>query len=135
MKYLEYLRIPYCHKKSDCFSLVRAFYGNELGIRIPDFDYEVNWHESEPDLILQKAPEFGFHQVYEAPKFADVLLLRHRGLPTHLGVVVDKGDFLHTTLKGTACHSYVTGYWADKICAVLRHKGLNNENNSSSRIH
>lgn len=133
MKYLDYLRIPYCHKTSDCLSLVRTFYANELKILIPEIDYEFNWHDSEPDLILRRAPEFGFCEISGSPKFADVLLLTHKGLPTHLGVVVDKGDFLHTTLKGTACHSYVTGFWADKICAVLRYKGLNDENNSSPR--
>lgn len=130
MKFLEYLKIPYCHMKSDCFSLVRTFYGKEFGIQIPSFDYEENWHDLAPDLIFLKAAEFGFCSAKDQPKFGDVLVLKHRGLPTHLGVVVDHKDFLHTTLKGTACHSYVSGYWADKICAVLRQKGLSHENNS-----
>lgn len=122
MRFLDYLKIPYCHMKSDCFSLVQKFYENEFQIELPSFDYEENWHDADPDLIFLKAAEFGFSEISGPPKFGDVLVLKHRGLSTHLGVVIDKGDFLHTTLKGTACHSHVSGFWADKICAVLRYK-------------
>lgn len=128
----KYLLIPYKSQGSDwkgcdCFGLVKLYYQTEFGIELKTPDYASDWYKAEPKRIMKEYSKYGFKRVKEIQP-GDLLVLNDEGYPRHLGVVVSSENFLHTTIKGTACHSYVQGQWADKIAMILRYKGKRNAN-------
>lgn len=134
MNLIKYLKIPHRHlgrdfKGCDCFGLVRLFYQQEFGIELPDYqEYQPDWHLSDARKILRLYTQFGFSEIsLSAPNLlpGDILLLNETGYPKHLGVVVERGSFLHVLTNGAACHSWQQGHYRDKIHSAFRYdKGL-----------
>jgi cell wall-associated NlpC family hydrolase len=132
MNLVKYLAIPYKPSESsfkgcDCFGLVKLWFETERGIAINTPDYTHDWYKSEPKRISKEYSKYGFKRVKDI-KPGDVLVLIDEGFPRHLGIVISEESFLHTTVRGTACHSFVQGPWSDKISMVLRYKGKRNDN-------
>lgn len=129
MNYIDYLKIPYepfgrSFKGCDCVGLVTLIYETELGITFKLVDYSLDWYKDSPKLILSNYKKYKFKQV-DCPQKYDVLVLLEAGLPKHLGIVLDNGNFIHTTKVGTAVHSYVQGKYSQNIVTILRHVKVN----------
>lgn len=121
MNLVEYLKIPYVAGVHDCYTLIRFFYQQEFGINLPEVGYDRHWYRHNPSLILDSYKQAGFTQVADGYTFGDVLLLKDKGIPKHLGVIISDEEFLHTTLNGTCVHSFKQGVWAARKVAVFRH--------------
>lgn len=98
--FAKYVGIPFVdHGRDatgcDCWGLVRLIYKNEFDIDLPDLG----------PLYGCTTDKDGMKRVYEdqlvkwskvkKPQIGDVVLLRIKGLPVHVGVMVDKGVMLH----------------------------------------
>ena len=123
----QYIGIPYENKGRnfngcDCFGLVRLFYRNEYGSELPEVnDYldASNGEDANKSLMNNKA---GYVKVpFESREAGDILLLRVNGLPTHLGIVINDKNMIHT-MKG--CESVVEDYssykWNNRIEGIYR---------------
>ena len=107
----------------DCWGLVRMVYRNHLDVDLPEYagDY-VSAHEAREVAALVAGERLGWTPVpigRERPM--DVVLLRVMGHPTHVGVVVEPGVFLHC-LRGmdTVLESYRSAAWRKRLEGFYR---------------
>lgn len=118
---------------SDCFSFVRDWYKQELGIVIPDFYRQENFWEKGQELYLDNLDSAGF--VRDIPfrdiRYGDVILFKLTGtaITTHAGVYVGGNRIAHH-LKGRLSSYDILGqYYKDKISTIVRHRSRVDENN------
>ena len=125
----KYLNIPYKPKGRsmqglDCWGLVQAIYSKELFVVLPGFleDYD-DISRSQVSTAISKNMRDWFEVEKGQEQAFDVVVLNIRGLPTHVGVLVDpeKKLFIHVSPD-----SFVTierldsKKWYNRILAFMR---------------
>lgn len=81
--------------RADCYTLLYDFYNRCYGIEIPRYDYDSLKQEKPPEEVWK---DWKVTNPDEASP-GDVLLL-HSDLGMHLGILLDEGEFLHSTCIG-----------------------------------
>jgi cell wall-associated NlpC family hydrolase len=85
--------IPYSEK--DCWSLCKSFYSEVLGIELK------NYFETLPqDRVVMKNlvyTNMGDFQKTDSPKFGDIILIKFKGLESHIAIFIDNSTMFHTT--------------------------------------
>lgn len=88
--------VPYSEK--DCWQLVKAFYNLVFNTELKHY-----YKDTPPDLHVRKNLIYSnmgdFLEVKGTPKFGDIILLKVRGIESHIGVYVGEGRMLHTAIK------------------------------------
>lgn len=122
--YLEYLRIPYSPLKQDCYGLIKLFYRQEYGINLPDLVYPVKLGSLDYDVIETNYLDAGFEKTLASDfSYGNIIVFGKNKLGVHLGVSLSDGTFLHTTIKGTARHSYINSEWSEQLLYTLKYRG------------
>lgn len=107
----------------DCWGLVRLFYQNELGIQLPsyDTDYLTSAHrESVAGAIVKFLPDAGWARV-EDGRQGDLVIFKIFGLPTHVGILLNKDDFLHAFAGCDSCIERLSAItWSRRIHGIFR---------------
>lgn len=136
----------YYHGTQDCYSLVRDYYGRELGLELPDFARLDEWWENadnEP-LYEQNFEKAGFVAVNGTPQKHDVILCRV-GRTHHINhalVFVGNGKLqsentpdcvgdnlvLHHPHGRLSVREIYGDSWHKRTALIVRHKELMNEN-------
>lgn len=96
----EMVGIPYLdggrdREGLDCYGLVLLFM-KELGIDLPDWDYERDWAKQGGNLLIENYHEHAeqIGRVYMAP--GDLIMFEnHPGVANHLGIFLGSGKFIH----------------------------------------
>lgn len=125
----KYIKIPFAEcgrseKGADCWGLAIIIYKNELNIDLPellgyndthDRKYISDLYETEHKL-WQEVP-LGQEKPY------DIIVFRTMGLPTHIGIVIGKGDMIHCERGiGTCVNNYKKDVlWTKRIVGVYRY--------------
>jgi proteasome lid subunit RPN8/RPN11 len=122
------LEREFSHGILDCYSLVRDYYRQTLGIALPDFEREDAWWEKDEgapgsNLYLDQFSQAGFLQV----PFAD--LQPHDGLimqvaarrPNHAAVYLGDGVILHHLYGQLSRRESFTEDWQRRVAMVVRH--------------
>lgn len=97
--YDKYIGIPYKEygrdeNGIDCWGLARLFYKQELGIDLPS--YETETVRSFDPKLSKSVDEFISNWTKTAaPKLGDLCLFNILGEPTHVGLYLENGRFLH----------------------------------------
>lgn len=125
----EYIHIPFKeHGREpdgcDCWGLARVIYKEKLGIELPTLlDYK-NTKDSRAiaDLYEEEHKEWENIPIGQEKEF-DILVFKILGLPTHIGVVINKGMMIHCEY-GSGTH--ITEYskdiqWKKRLAGVYRH--------------
>jgi proteasome lid subunit RPN8/RPN11 len=73
--YNKYVGKPYKLGSSDCFSIIRNYYKNELNIDIKDYPRDVNWVSKPGNDYERYYQDEGFFQVEDLAK-NDIILLK-----------------------------------------------------------
>ena len=97
----QYITIPFVEhgrerKGCDCWGLARVIYKEQLGIDLPTLlDYK-DTHDSHniADLYENEHKEWEEIPLGQEKEF-DILVFKILGLPTHIGVVINKGMMIH----------------------------------------
>jgi proteasome lid subunit RPN8/RPN11 len=126
------------HGTVDCYTLVRDYYAQHLGIELPDFDREDGWWERRVDakgrlmapqnLYREHFAEAGFVDVGTVePVLHDVLLMQvHADVENHAAVYVQPDAFgpriLHHLYGRLSGHEPWGGCWRQSTTTVLRHR-------------
>lgn len=116
----------FCHGVLDCYTLIRDYYAEQLGIALPDFARAERWWEKGGDLYRQHFAEAGFAAVEtSALREHDVILMRVASpVPNHAAVYLGGQVMLHH-LQGRLSSRDVYGGWYQlNTTQVLRHKGM-----------
>jgi proteasome lid subunit RPN8/RPN11 len=117
------------HGVLDCYTLVRDYYLQELGIELPDFERKDGWWETpgQPgsNLYRDNFAAAGFELVNGPPAAHDVLLMRVAArVDNHAAVYIGDGTILHHLYGRLSCRDVWGDGWARHTTAVLRHRQL-----------
>lgn len=108
----------------DCWGLVVMVYAQQLGVRLPGFDGALG--DGCAMALRQVAKTIAQQSVewarYLVPQPFDVALFRNHGLPSHVGIVVDRNCMLHIADGIDACIERFDGVlWKHKLIGFYRH--------------
>jgi cell wall-associated NlpC family hydrolase len=117
----------------DCWSIVRDYYRQELGITLPDFEREGEWWRDIPgrparNRYVETLPTLGFEFVADTPRTGDVFLMQvGAGAKTsnHAAVYLGDGLILHHVQDRLSSRDMYGGYWQHCTTHRLRHRSLN----------
>ena len=125
----EYVGIPFAdHGRDrsgcDCWGLVRLVLGNHYGVEVPSYA------ETYPDANKPSASEAvdTLRQIdfipLSYPEPGAIVVLRVKGLPWHVGVMVNDHYFLHIMRGINAVCERIDGLtWANKVMGFYRYAG------------
>lgn len=124
----KYIAIPFVEKGRDkagldCYGLVRLVYGQEIGIDLPDYlaAYETtDDREALNALISHEKSQLWREKPNGRECEFDVAVLKMRGVPMHVGVVIGGGKMLHC-LKGvgTSIERYNSIKWQSSVAGFF----------------
>jgi len=98
----RYVGIPYKERGrsaagADCWGICLMFAREQLRVELPEYFYsEADLLEAAPRLIERATRPGGRWVQVERPALGDVAVFRIKGLPTHCGLVLVGGLFLHS---------------------------------------
>lgn len=136
----DYIGIPFLangreRSGCDCYGLVRLVIRERLGLALPGYadDYQgVDDRAAIAGLVhadldrMEAVPcEVQPFRSRGVERLGDVIVLRWKGQPVHMGVVVARGQMLHTYRKAeSCCVEYSDAVYAWLILGIHRFPGL-----------
>lgn len=116
----------WAHGLLDCYSIIRDYYAQELGIQIPDFDREFEWWVKGGNLYIENYEKAGFRQIeMKDIRKNDVLIMQIMSpVPNHGAVYLGDDMMLHHLSKRLSCRDIFGGYYKKHCVKVLRHEAL-----------
>lgn len=131
MWYDDLLGIPFAEKGRgldgfDCWGLVQYVYARELKIQLPGYEWIyqntiTDCRDISAAVLNQSAEHWQKVEQKDAQQF-DVIIMRMRGLPMHVGIVTRAGRMLHCIDGiGVSHESYVNVRWQNRILGFVRH--------------
>lgn len=111
----------------DCWGLVCLCYDEQLHVKLPRFTDRYT-DEYSPSLYadLFEANRSGW-QSAKGPRTFDLINLRVDGVPSHVGVVVTPGRFLHAwegSDSGIEYYDHRSKRWKNRVVGFWRLRGL-----------
>jgi cell wall-associated NlpC family hydrolase len=117
---------PFMHGIYDCFSLVRDYYRQELGIELADVPRDWDWWNGGLNLYEENMAAWGFRPLdpsTEELRPGDGFLCRLRSeVLNHAGIYIGDGLFLHHA-QGSLSHRSPIHVWAKHIDRWVRYEG------------
>lgn len=109
----------------DCWGLVRLILSEQFGIALPSFAAEYRRTTDTgkiSDLILREVPAWQFVTAGDE-RLGDVIILRQRGAPMHVGVVLGDQRMLHIEHGvNSAIEPYSGPCWKDRVFGFYRYR-------------
>ena len=110
------------HGTVDCFTFIRDYYMQELGIEMPDYYRADNWWLSGESHYLDRADDAGFYLVDELKKNDVIFMTVGSQVPNHGAIYLGDGKIGHHQV-GRLSSIDVYGGWYEKITThIARHK-------------
>ena len=104
----RYIGLPYNFRGRsvdgiDCLGLVQLFYREEFGIELPEYLYGDEFKTDECAEAIKIGEFDGNWQRVDDAQYADLLVYRVMGQPTHVGLDVCNGLMLHAFQGRNSC--------------------------------
>ena len=123
----KYVGIPFEDKgrttlSVDCWGLVRLVYKIEKEIDLPSYDecYDHTNDVSKIDSHIKNEWAMSWSHP-DAPESFDIIILKRRGVPMHVGIVTRPGFMLHCEQgAGTVHEKYTSMRWENKLMGFAR---------------
>lgn len=115
----------YAHGILDCYSLIRDWYAQELGIELPMFeDRRDDWWKNGGNLYVENLERCGFRRVsLKEIRRGDMVLMQIRSnVPNHGGVYLGDGTILHHLENRLSSRDLYDGYFQQVTVLIARHK-------------
>ena len=112
----------------DCWGLLVIVYHEKLHIELPIYE-DVNWKDSTAVWLAIAENEKGsWREVAREDRAEyDVVTLRIKGIPWHVGVLVDRNRFVHADpVRGICVERLDSVHWRNRVVAYHRLKGDEN---------
>jgi len=119
-----YIGLPFREKGRstdgvDCWGLVRLVYAERFGIALPDLSDRYAASEDGPTVertVEGETAPGGSWRLREAPEVGSVGVFRVKGLPSHVGIAVADGRFLHSFPGvNSVVESYQSPAWSNRL--------------------
>lgn len=125
----RYVRIPFSDKgrtfkSCDCWGLVRLIYKFELDIDLPDYsECYSNTKDGEAIMAHILSVKDKHWQDVPEPKEFDLIILKYKGFPWHVGVVITPKKMIHCGYgAGTVIADFPSTAWPkNKIVGFARY--------------
>lgn len=114
----------FCHGVLDCFSLLRDYYKDELGIEIADYERDERWWEKGQNLYLEGYEKAGFVRVDKPQKHDICLMQLHSSVPNHGAIFLGDGTILQHLQNRLSGIYHWGGFWQRSTTHVFRHRSL-----------
>lgn len=109
-------------KKIDCYGLI-VLYFKGFDVNLPDYSYTEDWEKNSELFLSEYAKCFRKLDPTEKPEIGDVILFHWKENPTHAGVYLGGGRFIHSYDKaGTRIDSLTNPHWKQKVDNYFRIK-------------
>ena len=112
------------HGSVDCYSLIRDYYSQTLGIALPDFEREDSWWLAGQNLYLDHFAEAGFVEVKEVQKHDMLLMQVASPVPNHGAIYIGDGQIIQHCYGRLSSRDIYGGYWRKVPSHILRHEEL-----------
>jgi proteasome lid subunit RPN8/RPN11 len=115
----------FVHGVMDCYSLVRAWCWQNMGVKIPEFPRDDDWWHAGGDLYRDGFGKAGFFEIDASEvRAGDFVLMRlpSTDVPHHAGIVEGLGLVCHH-LPGRLSRREPLGPWRRRITHWLRYRG------------
>jgi len=127
-----YVGIPYAkhgrtREGADCWGLIQMIQAEQMGSAWPQYE-GVDWYDGQkPETIGASAIRYAsyFRQLgrNEEEQLGDGILLRMRGHPFHVGMVLTPGWMIHSNeVSGSAIETYRDGLWNKRVTGIYRYE-------------
>ena len=133
----KYLSIPFLEfgrdfYGCDCYGLVRLIYKNEFEIDIPEFcGIGHKEYLKISDKIDQCKCTSDWKSV-NSPRLGDVVLLKNKGVATHVGLLVSADKFIHMSENiGCSIDGIAGSRWNSRIEGFYRNVRLEDKTTES----
>lgn len=111
----------------DCWGLYRLVLGEQFGVALPSYHsgYAHTCDDEKlPELIKAESRNW-ISIAAGSEKAGDAVILRLRGQPMHIGIVIGDRQMLHIENKiNSAIESYASPRWKDRVIAFYRPQEL-----------
>lgn len=129
MTLAKYIGVPYQPRgvfpdAADCYTLIKAYAFLELGEHWPDFMYDIDTYRlEEATAHIIREMELGHRWTkLTQPERGAMLIFLLNGFPTHCGIYLGDGDFLHTLAGRTSCLERLET-WQKSLVGIFRWAG------------
>lgn len=115
-----YLKRGRTREGCDCLGLLMLVHKARLGVDLPDPYCTITAaiRNKEADQNAQ------FYVPVESPEEGDVILVRYKGFPIHVGYCIDRTWMLHTDPEmGAIIEKWCGIKWQNKVIGVYRYVG------------
>ena len=118
----------FVHGVLDCYSIIKDYYSQELGIDIPEFTRQEEWWLKGDNLYMDNFEQAGFLQVpADSLRKHDVIIMQCRSeVPNHAGIYLGNMVVLQHLAGRLSSKDVYGGYWQRMTVAVVRHRELIN---------
>lgn len=129
----HYIGIPFKdhgrdRKGLDCWGLVRLVYDEAFGIALPSYagEYEHTKNVRQISALIDRVSQSWKPIEPGKEKLGDVIVLRVRGAPMHVGTVLGDRQMLHIDQGiDSVIEKYTCSRWAERIEGFFRHEDTN----------
>ena len=87
------------YSELDCWGIARKFYLDVFNIQLYRYYEDTPKGQDAAELAIACSTDF---TKVDYPQFGDIILLRLNGLPSHVGIYLNRTQFLHTR-ETTGC--------------------------------
>ena len=110
---------------TDCYSLVRDFYEDELSISLNHHYRDQDWKSYLPELFEKHFEDEGFFEVSSLSKYDCILFNSGGNKPgSHIALYLDNGLILHQPVRSYSRIESLTGRHQKLIKKIIRHKNV-----------
>jgi proteasome lid subunit RPN8/RPN11 len=120
---VPYLKRPYVLGVHDCWSLIKDWYQQEMGIELNGFMDERELYTRGEDVYVRNIEKAGFVDIGDMPvEHGDLMLIQigPKG-PNHGAIWLQSGRILHHVVDRVSKEDHWAGYWAQHLTHHLRH--------------
>lgn len=112
----------FLHGVLDCYTFIRDYYDQVLGVKLPDFKRADNWWQGGENLYLDGYRKAGFERVDDLQEH-DVILMRVASpVPNHGAVYVGDNKIQHHQVDRLSSCDVYGGLYRKITVMTLRHE-------------
>ena len=125
----NYISLPHSYDNTNCITLIKDFYNNELNLEfsLPDYPLSKHWIKEFTTMSIDNwAAQCAKKVSLTNAKDYDVIAFKSEktNLVIHFGMYLMPSKMLHIEEGGISCVETLSDYWVESIHSIYRHDNL-----------